>query len=199
MCYKNIKKIKISLILLPLIILGIVLYFSIYKYKNNQNIYKDTTKVINTINQVLDINTVKYNYSNVITVKKDKSINEIKIPFTEKSFVVKYDGIINAGVRPENIKVLKNDGKDISIEVKKCEILDHYIDDENFYIYDIKNSIFNKLNVQEVIDDVNKYKKDYEKKLIQEGFMDEVKNNTKSSIENILKNIGYKNIEILFK
>lgn len=199
MCYKNIKKIKISLILLPLIILGIVLYFSIYKYKNNQNIYKDTTKVINTINQVLDINTVKYNYSNVITVKKDKSINEIKIPFTEKSFVVKYDGIINAGVRPENIKVLKNDGKDISIEVKKCEILDHYIDDENFYIYDIKNSIFNKLNVQEVIDDVNKYKKDYEKKLIQEGFMDEVKNNTKSSIENILKNIGYKNIEVLFK
>ena len=199
MCYKNIKKIKISLILLPLIILGIVLYFSIYKYKNSQNIYKDTTKVINTINQVLDINTVKYNYSNVITVKKDKSINEIKIPFTEKSFVVKYDGIINAGVRPENIKVLKNDGKDISIEVKKCEILDHYIDDENFYIYDIKNSIFNKLNVQEVIDDVNKYKKDYEKKLIQEGFMDEVKSNTKSSIENILKNIGYKNIEILFK
>ena len=199
MCYKNIKKIKILLILLPLIILGIVLYFSIYKYKNNQNIYKDTTKVINTINQVLDINTVKYNYSNVITVKKDKSINEIKIPFTEKSFVVKYDGIINAGVRPENIKVLKNDGKDISIEVKKCEILDHYIDDENFYIYDIKNSIFNKLNVQEVIDDVNKYKKDYEKKLIQEGFMDEVKSNTKSSIENILKNIGYKNIEILFK
>lgn len=199
MCYKNIKKIKISLILLAFIILGIVLYFSIYKYKNNQNIYKDTTKVINTINQVLDINTVKYNYSNVITVKKDKSINEIKIPFTEKSFVVKYDGIINAGVRPENIKVLKNDGKDISIEVKKCEILDHYIDDENFYIYDIKNSIFNKLNVQEVIDDVNKYKKDYEKKLIQEGFMDEVKNNTKSSIENILKNIGYKNIEILFK
>lgn len=199
MCYKNIKKIKISLILLAFIILGIVLYFSIYKYKNNQNIYKDTTKVINTINQVLDINTVKYNYSNVITVKKDKSINEIKIPFTEKSFVVKYDGIINAGVRPENIKVLKNDGKDISIEVKKCEILDHYIDDENFYIYDIKNSIFNKLNVQEVIDDVNKYKKDYEKKLIQEGFMDEVKSNTKSSIENILKNIGYKNIEILFK
>lgn len=199
MCYKNIKKIKISLILLAFIILGIVAYFSIYKYKNNQNIYKDTTKVINTINQVLDINTVKYNYSNVITVKKDKSINEIKIPFTEKSFVVKYDGIINAGVRPENIKVLKNDGKDISIEVKKCEILDHYIDDENFYIYDIKNSIFNKLNVQEVIDDVNKYKKDYEKKLIQEGFMDEVKSNTKSSIENILKNIGYKNIEILFK
>lgn len=193
------KKIKILLILLPIVILVITASYSIYRYKNNQNIYKDTTKVMDTISQVLDINTVKYNYSNVITVKKDKSINEVKIPFTEKSFVVKYNGVVNAGVKPENIKVVKNDGNDITIEVKKCEILDHYIDDNNFYIYDIKSSIFNKLKVQEIIDDVNKYKKEYENKLIQEGFMDEVKNNTKLSIENILENIGYKNVEVLFK
>lgn len=193
------KKIKILSILLPILILGITASCSIYRYKNNKNIYKDTTKVIDTISQVLDINTVKYNYSNVVTVKKDKSINKIKIPFTEKSFVVKYNGVVNAGVRPENIKVLKNDGKGITIEVKRCEILDHYIDDDNFYIYDVKSSIFNKLKVQEIIDDVNKYKKEYEGKLIQEGFMDEVKNNTKLSIENILKNIGYKSVEVLFK
>ena len=184
------KKIKIFLIILPIVILGIIVSCSIYRYKSNQNIYKDTTKVIDTISQVLDINTVKYNYSNVVTVKKDKSINEIKIPFTEKSFVVKYDGVVNAGVKPENIKVVKNDGNDIIIEIKKCEILDHYIDDDNFYVYDIKSSIFNKLKVQEIIDDVSKYKKEYEDKLIKEGFIDEVKNNTKLSIENILKNIG---------
>lgn len=193
------KKVKIFLIILPIVILGIIVSCSIYRYKNNQNIYKDTTKVIDTISQVLDINTVKYNYSNVVTVKKDKSINEIKIPFTEKSFVVKYDGVVNAGVKPENIKVVKNDGNDITIEIKKCEILDHYIDDDNFYVYDIKSSIFNKLKVQEIIDDVSKYKKEYEDKLIKEGFIDEVKNNTKLSIENILKNIGYKNVEVIFK
>ncbi len=193
------KKIKILLILLPIAILGITVFCSIHRYKNNQNIYKDTTKVMDTISQVLDINTVKYNYSNVITVKKDKSVNEVKIPFTEKSFVVKYNGVVNAGVKPENINVLKNDGKDITIEVEKCEILDHYIDDDNFYIYDIKSSIFNKLKFQEIIDDVNKYKKEYENKLIEEGFMEEVKNNTKLSIENILKNIGYKSVEVIFK
>ncbi len=193
------KKIKILLILLPIAILGITVSCSIHRYKNNQNIYKDTTKVMDTISQVLDINTVKYNYSNVITVKKDKSVNEVKIPFTEKSFVVKYNGVVNAGVKPENINVLKNDGKDITIEVEKCEVLDHYIDDDNFYIYDIKSSIFNKLKFQEIIDDVNKYKKEYENKLIEEGFMEEVKNNTKLSIENILKNIGYKSVEVIFK
>ncbi|MGX4598345.1 DUF4230 domain-containing protein [Faecalimicrobium sp. JNUCC 81] len=193
------KKIKILLILLPILLLVITTACSIHKYKSNQNIYKDTTKVIDTISQVLDINTVKYNYSNVVTVKKDKSINDIKIPFTEKSFVIKYNGVINAGVKPENISITKNTGDKILVEIKKCEILDHYIDNNNLYVYDVKSSIFNKLGVQEVFDDVNKYKKEYEKKIIDEGFIDEVKVNTKLSIENMLKSIGYKEVEVIFK
>lgn len=193
------KKFKILMILLPTLILALTASYSIYRYKGNQNIYKDTTRVMDTISQVLDINTVKYNYSNVVTVKKDKSINDIKIPFTEKSFVVKYEGVVNAGVKPENIKIAKNDGKSILVEVSKCEILDHYIDDDNFYVYDIKSSIFNKLKVQEIIDDVSKYKKEYEEKLIKEGFIDEVKSTTKLSIENILKNVGYESIKVEFK
>lgn len=193
------KKIKILLILLPILLLVITAAYSINKYKSNQNIYKDTTKVIDTISQVLDINTVKYNYSNIVTVKKDKSISDIKIPFTEKSFVIKYNGIINAGVRPENISITKNTGDKILVEIKKCEILDHYIDNDNLYVYDVKNSIFNKLGVQEVFNDLNKYKKEYEKKIIEEGFIDEVKANTKLSIENMLKSIGYKEVEVTFK
>lgn len=193
------KKIKILLILLPILLLVITAGYSINKYKSNKNTYKDTTKVIDTISQVLDINTVKYNYSNIVTVKKDKSISDIKIPFTEKSFVIKYNGIINAGVKPENISITKNTGDKILVEIKKCEILDHYIDNENLYVYDVKNSIFNKLGVQEVFNDLNKYKKEYEKKIIEEGFIDEVKANTKLSIENMLKSIGYKEVEVTFK
>lgn len=197
--FKKQKKIKILLILLPILFMGITTACTIHKYKSNKIIYKDTTKVMDTISQVLDINTVKYNYSNVVTVKKDKSINDIKIPFTEKSFVIKYNGIINAGVRPENITITKNTGDKIFVEIEKCEILDHYIDNDNLYVYDVKSSLFNKLGIQEVFDDINKYKKEYEEKLIKEGFLDEVKENTILSIENLLKTIGYKEVEVSFK
>ncbi|WP_305302783.1 DUF4230 domain-containing protein [Romboutsia ilealis] len=97
------------------------------------------------------------------------------------------------------MEVVSNTGDEILIEIKKCQILDHYIDDENIYVYDIKNSIFNKLDIQEALDEISNCKKEYEEKIISEGFMEEIQKNTKISIENILKGIGYKEVVINFK
>lgn len=193
------KKFNKVTVLLPIILLVITATYISIKLKSEKNLYEDNTRVIDTISQVLDLNTVKYNYSNIVTVKKDKSINDFKIPFTEKSFIIKYNGTINGGIKPEDIKVIKNTGTKIYIDVKQCRILDHYIDDKNMYVYDVKNSIFNKVQVQEVLKDLNKYKQEYEKKILNEGFMDEVKSNTKSSLENLLKNMGYKEVVVSFK
>nr|WP_317332109.1 DUF4230 domain-containing protein [uncultured Romboutsia sp.] len=193
------KKFNKELILLMLLVLLIIGIYFIYNRYKKESIYKDNIKVINTLSQVLDISTVKYNYSNIVEIKKDKSISNIKIPFTEKSFIIKYNGVINGGVRPEDIEVVRNTGDEILIEIKKCQILDHYIDDENIYVYDIKNSIFNRLDIQEVLDDISSCKKEYEEKIISEGFMEEIQENTKVSIENILKGIGYNVVDINFK
>ena len=86
---KKINKVLMSFSFLILLIGST--YFISNRYKK-ENIYKDNIKVINTLSQVLNINTVKYNYSNIVEIKKDKSINNIKIPFTEKSFIIKYNG-----------------------------------------------------------------------------------------------------------
>ena len=193
---KKINKVLMSFSFLILLIGST--YFISNRYKK-ENIYKDNIKVINTLSQVLNINTVKYNYSNIVEIKKDKSINNIKIPFTEKSCIIKYNGVINGGVKPEDIEIVNNTGNEISIEIKKCQILDHYIDDENIYIYDVKSSIFNKLDIQEVLDDMSNYKREYEEKIISEGFMEEIQENTKVSIENILKGMGYNVVNINFK
>ena len=193
---KKINKVLMSFSFLILLIGST--YFISNRYKK-ENIYIDNIKVINTLRKVLNINKVKYNYSNIVEIKKDKSINNIKIPFTEKSFIIKYNGVINGGVKPEDIEIVNNTGNEISIEIKKCQILDHYIDDENIYIYDVKSSIFNKLDIQEVLDDMSNYKREYEEKIISEGFMEEIQENTKVSIENILKGMGYNVVNINFK
>ena len=193
------KKNKKLSILLPILIVVMSCCYLVYKIEVKNNTYKDDTRVLNTITQVIDLNTVKYNYSNVITVKKDKSFNEIKIPFTQKSFIVKYNGVINGGIKPEDVKIVKNTSDEIYIEIEKCRILDHYIDDSNLYVYDINSSIFNRLEIQEVLEDISKYKKEYEVKLLEEGFLDEIEKNTKSSLQNLLKDIGYKEVDITFK
>lgn len=191
------KKFNKQLILLIIIICVTICSYILYKF--NKDTYKDNTTVLNTITKVIELNTVKYNYSNVITVQKDKSFKNIKIPFTNKSFIIKYNGIIKGGIESQDINIVKNTGNEISIEIDKCRILDHYIDDENIYVYDASNSIFNKLEAQEVLDELNASKKEYEQKIINEGFMEEIKNITKVSLVNMLENIGYQEITITFK
>ena len=193
------KKNNKVVLLLPILLIIITAALSMKILGKENSKYSDNTKVLSTISQVLDLNTVKYTYSNIVAVKKDKSINDIKIPFTEKSFIIKYDGVINGGIKPEDIAIVENTGKKIIIEVEQCRILNHYIDDENLYVYDIKNSIFNKLDTNDILSDISKYKNEYEEQLLKEGFMEEVKENTKASLVNLLKNIGYEEVNVSFK
>ncbi|MGL5693113.1 MAG: DUF4230 domain-containing protein [Peptostreptococcaceae bacterium] len=192
------KKNKKVILLLPILVIIITVGTIMKMFDFNENRYADNTKVLSTISQVLDLNTVKYTYSNIVAVKKDKSINDIKIPFTEQSFIIKYEGVINGGVKPEDITILKDTGENIEIQVQKCRILNHYINDEKLYVYDVKNSIFNRLETNEILQDISKYKKEYEEKLIAEGFMNEVRENTKASLINLLKGIGYKEVDVSF-
>lgn len=192
------KKNNKVVLLLPIVLLIITLLIHTTIISKDKNEYMDNTKVLSTITQVLEVNTVKYTYSNIISITKDKSINDIKIPFTQQSFIIKYNGVINGGVKPEDIKILENNENQIVIQISKCRILDHYIDDTNVYVYDIKKSIFNKLNTNEILSDISKHKSQYEEKLIEEGFLDEIKINSKTSLENLLKNIGYNDVQIKF-
>lgn len=195
-----IKSKKNNKVVRRLFIVIVIITISVYiaTINKEKSEYMDNTKILSTITQVLDVNTVKYTYSNIVSITKDKSIKDIKIPFMEQSFIIKYEGVINGGIKSEDISIIENDGDKIIIEIKKCGILDHYIDDKKLYVYDIKNSIFNKLDTNEILSDISKYKVEYEDKLIKEGFLDEIKETTKVSLENTLKNVGYSNIEIRF-
>lgn len=199
--FKKRKKNSKLFLVAFIIFFGIIFYnfYSIFLEKGSDyNIKNDDSKVLDTISKTLELNTVKYNYSNLITVKKDKTINNIKLPFTEKSFIIKYEGVIKGGVRSEDVKIISNEGDGIKIEISECKILDHYIKDDGIYVYNTKESIFNKIEIQEVLDDISKHKKDYEKKVLEEGFLQEIEISTKENLTSILSSMGYNNIEILF-
>jgi hypothetical protein len=53
--------------------------------------------------------------------------------------------------------------------------------------------------VNEVFEELSKHKEEYEAKVIEEGLMEEVKTNTKKSLENTLNSLGYEKIDIAFK
>lgn len=193
--------ILILLIVLTLSIIGLV----ITTRKNSGNFgpkeFKevDTSVVFEKMERISELSTIKYYYSDVIAYKNKKKLKDFDIPFTEKSFLIKYDGYIKAGINAGNIRIVSEEDKSIKLIVKNSKILDHVVDENSLYVYDEKSSIFNELSISEVFEQIVLEKSGIEEKLIEKGFLKEADNNLKSYLEDMLRELGYEQIEIFFE
>lgn len=191
---QKINKNKILLILTAIVILAIVIDTSFVKHNE-----KNSTFIIEKVSKICELSTTTYRYSNIISFKENKKFQDIKIPFTQKSFLIKYEGMIKAGIDIKKIKIIKNNKQSISIRLNKSKITQHFIDEKKIYVYDEKTSLFNKLMIKDVLNEISNEKEQVEKNLIEEGFLEEANKNAKIFLESFLKDLGYKNIEINFE
>ena len=85
-----------------------------YKYYIGKITNKTEHEVVNSI-EVLkekletaaELNTGSYLCTDVITWEDSKKFKDWKIPFTDKSFIVQYDGVVHAGIRDLTKAVLR--------------------------------------------------------------------------------------------
>ena len=190
----------VLLIILALAIIGIVISsknISIFSIKNQESLY--STVIIEKIDKICELSTVKYYYSNVVAYKDNKKLKDFDLPFTQKAFLIKYDGYIKAGIDASSIDVVYNEDKSIKLVIEKSKILDHIIDEKSVVVYDEKSSIFNGLSINDVFSQIISEKTNIENKLTEKVFLNEADSNLKIFLEEILKELGYDKIEILFE
>ena len=190
------NRLLFTIILLILTIGTMVIYLTINNV-NNLNV-KNSIIIAERLSKISELSTIKYSYSNIIAVKNSKRYKDFYIPFTEKSFLIKYSGYIKAGVDLKDLDVVVN-GEKITITLKKAKILDHVINDKDLFVYDEKSSMFNKLSMQDMINEISNEKKKLEIDLLKTGFIDGANANTKLLMQGILSGMGFENVTIVFK
>ncbi len=204
----DIKKIKASktvivlilLIILTLSILGVIVAGKRHSAPvMKEHIEVDTSIIFDKMEKISELSTMKYYYSDVVVYKNNKKLKEFDIPFTQKSFLVKYDGYIKAGIEAGSIRIVSNDDEEIKLIIKNTKILDHVIDENSLYVYDEKSSLFNKLSFKDVIEQIASEKSNVENSLIEKGFLREADNNLKMYLESTLKDLGFQRIEVYFE
>lgn len=204
----DIKKIKASktvivlilLIILTLSILGVIVAGKRHSPPvMKEHIEVDTSIIFDKMEKILELSTMKYYYSDVVVYKNNKKLKEFDIPFTQKSFLVKYDGYIKAGIEAGSIRIVSNDDEEIKLIIKNTKILDHVIDENSLYVYDEKSSLFNKLSFKDVIEQIASEKSNVENSLVEKGFLLEADNNLKMYLESTLKDLGFQRIEVYFE
>lgn len=184
---KKAKKLIAGLLLAVFIIF--VSYFFGMKSSLNKGETKISSEIIkNQILSVKELTTLKYKYTNVGSFENQAEFYGVKLPFTQKKFIISYDGEVNAGINLDEAEVsIDKKDKKISINIPKAKILNHSIDEDSLTIFDEKNSIFNQLEVKDFSDFRKDEMKKVEKDLEEKGFLEEADKKTKEAIVEILK------------
>lgn len=179
---------KIAIIIAILIIalcffggirLGKILYGSSITEKKTQI---TDTLLYQQLAQENELSTVRYFYTNMGKYENSIELGSTRIPFTKKSFIISYDGIIKAGIDMDKVKI-QIDGKIITISIPKAEILSHEIKEDSVQVYDEKNSIFNGLSVEDIMNFQQQEKQEMEEKAIGNGILVEAQENAKTSLQ----------------
>ena len=184
----------ITLFFIATTILLAILLVSV-NFSKEKELGYDSTAVLNRVVPIQELALIKYNYSGVIGYKDFVKILKINVPLTEKSFLLKYNGYIKAGVDFENIKV-EVSGKDVHISLPRARILDTMIDEKSIKVYNESMNAFNPLTIADYNKAIVKEKDTMVNDAISQGILKDASKQAEVVLTSIMKDMGFENIKI---
>ncbi len=164
-------------------------------FSKDKELGYDSTAILNRVVPIQELALVKYNYSGVIGYKDFLKILKINVPLTEKSFLLKYNGYIKAGVDFENMKVAVS-GKDVHISLPRARILDTLIDEKSIRVYNESMNAFNPLTIADYNKAIMKEKDNMITDAISQGILKDATKQAEVVLTSIMKDMGFENIKI---
>lgn len=144
---------------------------------------------------ISELAVLKYEYKDIALLEDSKKINDIELPFTQKSLLIVFSGYMKAGVDLDNAEV-GIDGKNITVYVEGASITDNVIDENDVSIYDEKSSLFNRIESNDILELLAREKSRVEREALDRGFLDEADKRVKEVLESYLSAMGFEKIEI---
>lgn len=180
---------KIIIILLLLIILlggGYYLFTKKFTPKVETNISVITSQL--TLCQ--ELVTVKYHYSDIIAIKKT-------VALSKSLTLIKYSGVIRIGI-PDMLDCdfeIYNEGKGLKIKLPDVEILGNDITAQE--VFDENQSIFVPIKTEEVFAKIDEAKEKTLEELIDDGILNEARENAKKVIQQIMISAGFEEVIVV--
>ena len=145
----------------------------------------DAVVLENQLTGISELASVTYSYTNMAQFKNSSEFYGMKVPFTTKSFILTYDGVIKAGVDLSAVEV-RVSGTAVTVKLPEAAILSHEIDEDSVEVFDEKTSIFNPFTVEDMAAFQADQKQAMEAKALDKGLLTEAAEKAKISVEALL-------------
>ena len=146
------------------------------------------------IEAISELATVKYLYTDASEFSDSKQFINWNVPGTKKSFILKWDGTIKAGVdlKRVELKVLENTStdenakKNLVVYVPAAEILSYEVDDDSVNVLNESSNIFNPITVNDKVSFDSATKKAMESRAIENGLLDKAQENAEEVLKQLI-------------
>jgi hypothetical protein len=132
--------------------------------------------------------TASYWYNHAEYFEYSNKIKDFTIPFTTSSFILECTGEVTAGVDFSKVKVQETEDT-ITIILPAAEVFSNDIDADSFEIKDEKNSVFNKISVEDTTETFKRIEEDELAKALERGILKEAEQNAEKAIKSFAKNL----------
>lgn len=137
--------------------------------------------------------TEEYYFTEVVSFSSIKNLlkTDIKLPFTESSYLASYDGTVSAGIDFSAISVAKDDSAyRITVYLPKSEIQGVTIDPNSFELYSEKVGFGNPLSVEDFNQSLTTLEETAKTKAVEKGLLERADENARTVISNFISGLA---------
>ena len=138
------------------------------------------------LRDIQELSTVEYHYTNMGRFENQKDFYGWKVPFTTKSFIVAYDGVIKAGVDLSEMKI-EVSGKTITVTMPEAKVLSHEMDEESLEVYDETHNIFNPIEIEDYTQFTTDQKESIEARAIDNGLLTSAAQRAENTVRGLIE------------
>lgn len=152
------------------------------------------------ITEISELATLEYRYKgNAEYDGGAKQALGINIPFTSKSMLVYYEGIVKIGTDLSTIDVkLDVEAEKLTVTVPHSKILSHEIDMDSWEVLDVKNGLFNNVTPEDNAEFIKTQKNNMEKEISESEMLAEADDKTKNQLISFVQ-VTYPELEVEVK
>lgn len=130
---------------------------------------------------------VEYYYTNMGKFENQVDFYGWKVPFTTKSFIVSYDGVIKAGVDLTDLQVeVSAAAHTVTVTLPESRILSHEIPEDSIEVFDETHNIFNPITIRDYTGFTRDQKAAVEQKAVENGLLTGATEKARAAVSSFL-------------
>lgn len=142
------------------------------------------------LRSVQELVSVEYHYTNMGKFENQVDFYGWKVPFTTKTFIVSYDGIIKAGVDLSKAAVEVDEaGRRITVTLPDSRILSHEIPEDSIEVFDESDNVFNRISITDYTSFTGDQKKIVEQRAADNGLLTGADEKAAEAVDALLRHM----------